>query len=260
MLLQRKIVCPTCNGSHCRKSRWLSLDEKKKYPESGPFRCLDCSQRFLAVKPSSLSPTLTFAPIALVILIVAIAATYWLTSTEASSLETPVSAPEVEPKIKEAAEAGDAGAQFTLGNALLQNPEHTPENSLRAVRWLEKSAENGNTEAMIVLGRLSQTGVGILQNFCNAVKWIEMAAARGNREGMLELGLLYRDGIGVDRDPVRAYVWFNRAAAAHNIDAVREREDIARTLAPHDLKEAQRLSSAPDSYNDKPLEKSACKG
>jgi TPR repeat protein len=86
-----------------------------------------------------------------------------------------------------------------------------------------------------------------------------MAAARGNREGMLELGRLYRDGIGVDRDPVRAYVWFNRAAAAHNIDAVRERENIARTLAPNDLKEGQRLSSAPDSYNDKPLEKKACK-
>lgn len=260
MLLHRKIVCPTCKGSRCRKSRWLSPDEKRKYPENGPFRCLDCSQRFLSVKPTSFSPALLFAPIALVILIVAIAATYWLTRTETSPLATSVSALEVEPKIREAAEAGDAVAQFTLGDALLQTPVHTPENSLKAVRWLEKSAENGNTEAMIVLGRLSQTGVGILQNFCNAVKWIEMAAARGNLDGMLELGRLYRDGIGVEPDPVRAYVWFNRAAAAHNIDAVRERENIARTLAPNDLKEAQRLSSAPDAYNDNPMKKSTCEG
>ncbi len=108
---------------------------------------------------------------------------------------------------------------------------------------------------MIVLGRLSRTGVGVLQNFGNTAKCIQTAAARGNSEGMLELGRLYRDGIGMDKDLVRAYVWFNRAAAARNLDAVRERESIARTLAPEELKEAQKQSSAPDSDKDKRSEK-----
>ena len=248
MLLQRKIVCPNCKGSRCRDSRWLSLEEKTKYPHNRPCRCLDCSHRFLSVEQSSFSQKQISAPITLAILILAIAATYWLARIETPSLlAAPVSASALEPRIRIAAEAGDAGAQFTQAEALLQDPTRTPENSLKAVRWLEMSAENGNTGAMIVLGRLSRTGVGTLQSFCNTVKWIQMAAAGGDREGMLELGRLYRDGVGVNKDPVRAYVWFNRSAAAHNIDAVHERENIARTLTSDDVKEAQRQSSMPDS-------------
>ncbi len=261
LLLQRKTVCPNCKGARCRESRWFSPDEKMKHPQYSPYRCIDCSHRFLSVKQSSLSEKVISAPVALVILILAIAATYLLARTETQSPRAaPVAATAFEPKIVKAAEAGDAGAQFALAEALLQDPARTTENSVKAVRWLEKSAESGNSGAMIVLARLSRTGVGTLQDFCNTVKWTQMAAARGDPEGMLELGRLYRDGLGVSKDLVRAYVWFNRSAAAHNLDAVRERENIARTLTPGDLIVAQRQSSAPDSEKDKPSEKSACKG
>ena len=60
---------------------------------------------------------------------------------------------------------------------------------------------------------------------------------------MLELGRLYRDGIGVDKSLVNAYVWFNRASAARNLDAVHERELIARILTAEELKEAQHQST-----------------
>jgi hypothetical protein len=256
MLFRSKIICPGCQGSRCRESRWLSLDEKKKYPHNSPYRCLDCSHRFLSAKHTALSELRISAPIAAMALILAIGVTYWLTRTETPSpLAAPVGASALEPELKKAAEAGDAGAQFRLGESLLQDPARTPENSASAVHWLQMSAESGNTEAMIVLGRLSRTGVGILQNFGQSAKWIETAAARGNPEGMLELGRLYRDGIGVDKDPVRAYVWFNRASAARNLDAVRERETIARTLTPDELKEAQKQSSTPDSDKEKPARK-----
>lgn len=257
MLFQSKIVCPGCQGTRCRESRWLSLDEKKKYPHNSPYRCLDCSHRFLSTKHSSFSEKLISAPVAFAVLVFAVGITYWLTRTETPSpLAAPVSVSALEPEIRKAAEAGDAAAQLRLGETLLQDPARTPENSANAVRWLEMSAENGNTEAMIVLGRLSRTGVGILQNFGNTAKWIQTAAARGNPEGMLELGRLYRDGVGVDKDLVRAYVWFNRSSAARNLDAVRERENIARMLTPEELKEAQKQSSAPDSDKDKPARKS----
>lgn len=256
MLFQSKIVCPGCQGTRCRESRWLSLDEKKKYPHNSPYRCLDCSHRFLSTKHSSFSEKLISAPVAFAVLVFAVGITYWLTRTETPSpLAAPVSVSALEPEIRKAAEAGDAGAQFRLGEALLQDPARTPENSANAVRWLEMSAENGNTEAMIVLGRLSRTGVGILQNFGNTAKWIQTAAARGNPEGMLELGRLYRDGVGVDKDLVQAYVWFNRSSAARNLDAVRERENIARMLTPNELRDAQKQSSAPDSEKDKPARK-----
>jgi len=260
MLFQSKIVCPDCHGSRCRESRWLSLEEKKKHPENSPYRCLDCSHRFLSAKHTSFNGKLVSAPIASVAVILAIAATYWLTRPETPSpLATPVSTSMLEPELRKSAEAGDASAQFRLGETLLQDPARTPENSANAVRWLEMSAENGNTEAMIVLGRLSRTGVGILQNFGNTAKWIQTAAARGNPDGMLELGRLYRDGVGVEKDLVQAYVWFNRASAARNLDAVRERENIARTLTPQELKEAQKKSLAPESDKEVPVEQNSRK-
>jgi TPR repeat protein len=175
-------------------------------------------------------------------------------------LNTSASLTILDPEVRKSAEAGDANAQFRLGEALLQDPAHTVENSADAVRWLQLAAENGSTEAMIVLGRLSRTGVGVLQNFSLSAKWLQTAAARGNPEGMLEMGRLYRDGIGVEKDLVRAYVWFNRASAARNIDAVREREMIARTLTPQELKEAQNQSSTDRPEHVKPAEKYPPKG
>lgn len=260
MFFRSKVNCPSCQGSRCRESRWLSLDEKQKFRGSSPYRCLDCSSRFIAKAGPTLSGLVVSVPIAIFAVILAIAATYWLTQTGSQpGLGAPLDASALEPEITKAAEAGDAGAQFRLGEALLQDPTHTSENAAKAVRWLQQSAENGNTEAMIVLGRLSRTGVGILQNFGQSAKWIETAAARGNPEGMLELGRLYRDGIGVEKDPVRAYVWFNRASAARNLDAVRERDTIASTLTPVELKAAQDQSSVPDSDKAGVTEKSARK-
>jgi TPR repeat protein len=200
-------------------------------------------------------------PGALVVLAVAVAVTFWLThpDTQSGPGSSAISAA-LDPEVKKAAEAGDAGAQFRLGESLLQDPARSAETSASAVRWLQMAAENGNTEAMIVLGRLSRTGVGVLQNFGQASKWIQTAASRGNPEGMLELGRLYRDGIGVEKDLVRAYVWFNRASAARNLDAVREREAIARTLTFEELREAQNQSSAVDSESSKPAGKGARHG
>ena len=97
---------------------------------------------------------------------------------------------------------------------------------------------------MLELAKLYKSGVGALQNFEQAAKWTQQAAMNGNAEGMLELGRLYRDGIGFEKDVVRAYMWFNRSAAAQDMNAVRERENIANSLTFDQLREAQRLSSS----------------
>ena len=148
-----------------------------------------------------------------------------------------------DPAIIQAAQNGDPRAQFRLGEALFLDPLRDDQASAQAVRWLELAAQGGNVDAMILLGRLSRTGVGILQNFAQASKWIHAAAQRGSDEGMLEMGRLYRDGVGFDKDLVQAYAWFNRAAAARNLDAVRERDAVARILTADELREAQRRSS-----------------
>lgn len=257
-----KINCPSCQGSRCRESRWLSLAEKRNHQDRCPYRCLDCSHRFLAQKRTEFGRGLLVSvPSALVAIALAVATTFWLTRGDNQSAPgASAVSPALDPDAMKAAASGDAEAQFRVGEALLQDPSRGAEGAANAVRWLQMAAENGNTEAMIVLGRLSRTGVGILQNFSQSAKWTQTAAVRGNPEGMLELGRLYRDGIGFEKNLVRAYVWFNRASAARNLDAVRERDAIARILTPEELRDAQAQSSAPDSDNGKPPEKSAHKG
>ncbi len=251
--MRKKISCPSCQSARCRESRWRSSEEKSKYQNSFPYRCLDCSFRFLAPIDAKLSKTAGLSIPAVVLSVAAaIGATLWLTQDEAESpLTAMISVAALDPEIRKAAEAGDPGAQFRLGEALLLDPSRTAESSAKGVQFLQMSAENGSTEAMIFLGRLSRSGIGILQNFGQASKWIQTAAARGNPEGMLELGRLYRDGVGVEKDLVLAYVWFNRAAAARNLDAVREREAVARMLAPEELVQAQNRSHAAASEGDK---------
>lgn len=141
------------------------------------------------------------------------------------------------------AEKGDAQAQFEVGQSLLQAANGTPETTALALSWLKKSAASGNTNAMVALGRLSKSGVGVLQNYAQSLAWIKAAADKGNPDGMLELGRLYRDGVAVDRDMTQAYIWLNRAAAMQNRNAAQERDVIARTFSAEELKEAQSGSS-----------------
>ncbi len=247
------VICPRCQSPECRDSRWLSATEKNNHPESAPYRCLKCSHRFIAAKPApaAKNPATAYAPAAFVAVVVFAALLWLLPDSSESPLDGSPTVASLDPEVRKSAEAGDPEAQFRLGEALLLDPAHTPENSKDAVRWLKTAAENGHTEAMIYLGRLSRTGVGVLQDFDLSAKWIRTAARRGHPEGMLELGRLYRDGIGVDKDLILAYAWFNRASAARNIDAVREREAIARVLTVDELRKAQNLSATDHASGEK---------
>jgi TPR repeat protein len=241
MFIHAKVTCPQCGQSSCRPSKWHSRQEKLNYPNSHPYRCPDCSHRYYLRKSANFSLTLALALSAgfVVIVIVILFAIGLPNADQSLAAYTKVEVDDLK-----AAKKGNAEAQLKVGRNLLQVATHTGKNSAEAVRWLHLAAKNGNTDAMLELGKLYKTGVGALQNFEQSAKWVQLAANRGSAEGMLEVGRLYRDGIGFEKDVVRAYVWFNRAAAAQDMNAVRERENIARTLTFEQLREAQHLSSA----------------
>jgi hypothetical protein len=186
----------------------------------------------------------------LIALVLAAGATILLRNTPPPEQHLPTASVTIGSDDLKAAQGGDASAQFKIGEALLQTSIREKGNTIQAVRWLQSAAENGNTKAMLQLGKLYRSGVGVLQNFDLSAKWMQTAAARGDAAGMLELGRLYRDGIGFEKNAKHAYVWFNRAAAMHNLDAVREREEIARTLTLEELREAQNSSSVIDSTTE----------
>lgn len=258
MLFPAEIRCPKCNSIHCRESRWHSREEKARHRDMRPFRCSDCSHRFIAVDRARVETRrlLRFGAGLLTLALFALAVAMILKfDDDESDMEYaelgPLEAsnarlmpPElpVTDATRIAADNGDPDAQYRVGKNLFFETTLDKDKAAEALTWLTRAAENGHTDAMIHLGRMYRTGIGALQNYDKAADWIRRAADAGDPEGMLELGRLYRDGVGVDSDAVLAYVWFNRAAAALNLDAARERESVARKLTPEQLKMAQSLS------------------
>lgn len=243
MFTQVNVTCPQCGQSHCRESKWHSRQEKSNYPNSKPFRCPDCSHRFYERKTTHFNITIGLA-LAFGIAAVAILIVLAFGLPVMSAGETQEAS--LDQEDLKAAKQGNVEAQLKIGKSFLLEGLHTGKNSAEAVRWLQSAARSGNTEAMLELGKLYKTGVGALQNFELSANWIQQAAMQGSAEGMLELGRLYRDGVGFEKDVVRAYMWFNRSAAALDMNAVRERENIARTLTFEQLREAQSLSTTTD--------------
>lgn len=244
-------TCPKCGSVNCRDSRWKNHAEKNANPALHPYRCEDCSHRFLAPRLSDKGLKILLAAAGAVTTALVVTAVVVLVpdDTEEWVDSAPVAAVEHGPQavtadVLAAAEAGDADAQYRLGKNLMLDAALDPRKALDAMKWLSRAAESGNTSAMIHLARMYRNGIGALQNYDNAARWITRAAEKGDPEGMLELGRLYRDGVGIEQDVTMAYVWFNRAAALLNLDAARERDGISRRMNEAQLQRAQHLSAS----------------
>lgn len=243
--------CPNCGGTTCRESKWRSQREKSEHPGSHPYRCLDCSHRFIGpASPLAAGRRRLFGLaaglLAVVLAGVGLGINHILDSrTEAHPTHAAAPAPYAsEPDaLRQAAQAGDADAQYRLAKSMLYDTSRGREGASEAVGWLQRAADSGHTAAMVQLGKLYRTGLGVLQNFDLTLTWLRKAAEGGDAEGMLELGRMYRSGTGVKQDLVEAYVWFNRAAASLHTEALGERENVALKLRPEQLRDAQARSA-----------------
>jgi hypothetical protein len=169
-----------------------------------------------------------------------------------------------------AAEAGDPGASYEIGVRLAQG--HTAAQDLtRAAVFLDRAARAGLAPAQFSLGGLYEKGLGVRKDlaearrlylaaaaqgharaihklavlytrgingrpdYATAAEWFRKAAAYGTVDSQYNLAILYARGIGVERDPVEAYKWFALAAKGGDKDALRERDEVAKSLDPQQL-------------------------
>ena len=225
------IKCPMCGSTRCQQSKWHSKHEKMSSASHQPYRCLDCSYRFLAIKGAALErPVINGAAVVLLIFGALTAAELW---QEAESGQSGIAS------ALQAGEATVSGEVQGLAANVATDAGKAPE--APGIK-LQTAAENGDSAAMLELGRDLATGNNRLKDAEQAAKWVQLAAASGNPDAMLELGRFYRDGVGVVQDSPRAYVWLSRAAAAKQTDAVLEREALVRTMGEAPLKVAQELA------------------
>jgi TPR repeat protein len=230
------LKCPVCKGTHCRNSRWHSKQEKLSSEGFRPYRCNDCSHRFLARSSASLERILINGTAGVLLGFGLLAGIeFWIESAnEPRSARVAVASPAH-------SEKGTTGAPARLQADGVAG-EAGDDAATRAQKQ-QDAAEKGDAGAMLELGRDLATGTNRPKDVEQAAKWVQLAAATGNPEGMLELGRFYRDGVGVGQDSARAYAWLSRAAAANHPGALLEREALIRTMSKEKLLEAQQLSS-----------------
>ena len=113
---------------------------------------------------------------------------------------------------KARAERGDASAQCLLAMCYdLSNCEGIPHDYVKARKWYEKAAAQGDADAQFNLGVMYRQGKGVRQDYVKARKWYEKAAAQGDADAQNNLGALYHNGQGVRQNKRTAKEWFGKA-------------------------------------------------
>jgi TPR repeat protein len=93
---------------------------------------------------------------------------------------------------------------YLMGRGVLKDPD-------QAQKLFEKAATGGNAEAQFFLG---SPAVMNHKNIPEGLKWLRLSADQGNKDAMLLLGKSYLEGLGPDLppDPVQADMWMRLAA------------------------------------------------
>ena len=101
-------------------------------------------------------------------------------------------------------------------------------------------AQNGDTQAQVLIGRCYENGLGVPQDFETAAKWYQLAAENGNAEAQMLIAYACEAGAGVPRDPQAAVRWMERAAGNGSAEAefALSQRYIAGDVLPKDHKRA----------------------
>ncbi len=112
-----------------------------------------------------------------------------------------------------AAQNGNVDAMFIVGGMYMQG-QGTSINKAEAFKWLYKAAINGRSskESERILAQSFITGENVPQNYEEALHWYERAANGGDAAAQSELGFLYFNGKMVEKDYEKAHHWFEISA------------------------------------------------
>jgi TPR repeat protein len=107
-------------------------------------------------------------------------------------------------KLRAQAEQGRAKAQNELGEAFGLGKLCLATNSVEAVKWYHKAAEQNDAKAQCNLADCYYEGRGGLHDLVEAVKWYRKAADQNDAKAQWALGRCYALGHGVVKDDVEA--------------------------------------------------------
>lgn len=139
------------------------------------------------------------------------------------------------------AQEGNSEAQVVLGTMYLKGRGVAKDPS-QALKWYTESAEQGNAEGQFYVGSMYLMGAGVTHDAAQGLKWLSVSANQGNSDSQVLLGLVYLQGNGgVARDLVQADVWFRLAASGGDPLAPRQTDAIEKQMTPEEITKAKAL-------------------
>jgi TPR repeat protein len=116
------------------------------------------------------------------------------------------------PQIKIHAQSGDPQAQATLSKLNHGGWCGVAKDDVKAAKWAELSAGQGNAEGEGMLALLFNRGLGVARDDVEAMKWARLSADQGNVPGQDYLALMLHHGWGAPKDDVEAIKWARLSA------------------------------------------------
>ena len=106
---------------------------------------------------------------------------------------------------------------FERGHTLWFGSEFVLRDQRQAIRCFISSAEQGNVEAMLILGDFCERGRPplVYPKASEAFEWYRRAALTGDTRGMAKLASAYADGMGTTKNPTECFRWVEKLAQAN---------------------------------------------
>lgn len=138
------------------------------------------------------------------------------------------------------AEQGNSTAQVMMGRMYMMGEGVKPDRD-QAIKWHKAAAAQGNADAQFFLGALyllPQTDIG------EGVKWLRLSAQQGNQDAQYLLGKAYFQGAkGFPRDPVQGAMWLRLAAKDNKKFYQDELDGTERQMTPDQVAKAKALAA-----------------
>ena len=136
------------------------------------------------------------------------------------------------------ANQGLAAAQYRLATQY-EKGRGVKQDDRLAREWYEKAAQGGNVKAMHNLAVIHAEGRGTAQDFKTASGWFAQAADYGLGDSQYNLAILNERGLGIPKNMVEAYKWLDIAARGGDEGATAKRDALATELSAEDLARAK---------------------
>ena len=141
--------------------------------------------------------------------------------------------------VEQAAEQGDAEAQYKLGLRY----DYGDADTLYAkdeFSWMSKAAEQGHAGAMAHLGSMYYKGKGVPEDRKKATEWFLKAAEQGDHSACVRVRDMYLNGYGVRRDNGKALYYGDLADKDETDPAAREDWKKKRERILEEIEEARK--------------------